>query len=137
MEHSASRDGTVNWQTSPEHISQTLDAIEFLASRLILTNSSRIYQPCFALSISHISCPPLRLLPPHLIYLHISRSMLAHLSKYPHLICIHNIGMPCILPCWELSFLTSHLLHMSHWIFWCLFINKDIKLFENILQQLT
>ncbi|XP_006353195.1 probable glucan 1,3-beta-glucosidase A isoform X1 [Solanum tuberosum] len=33
MEHSASRDGTVNWQTSPEHIAQTLDAIEFLASR--------------------------------------------------------------------------------------------------------
>lgn len=33
MEHSASRDGTVNWQTSPEYISQTLDAIEFLASR--------------------------------------------------------------------------------------------------------
>ncbi|XP_009759926.1 putative glucan 1,3-beta-glucosidase A isoform X2 [Nicotiana tabacum] len=33
MEHSASRDGTVNWPTSPEFISQTLDAIEFLASR--------------------------------------------------------------------------------------------------------
>lgn len=33
MEHSATRDGTVNWPTSPEYISQTLDAIEFLASR--------------------------------------------------------------------------------------------------------
>ncbi|KAJ8544059.1 hypothetical protein K7X08_025677 [Anisodus acutangulus] len=33
MEHSASRDGTVNWQTSPEYVSQTLDVIEFLASR--------------------------------------------------------------------------------------------------------
>nr|XP_025884062.1 uncharacterized protein LOC101265089 isoform X2 [Solanum lycopersicum] len=44
MEHSASRDGTVNWQTSPEHISQTLDAIEFLASRYFdkLTSSENI-----------------------------------------------------------------------------------------------
>ncbi|CAN4126754.1 unnamed protein product [Withania somnifera] len=33
MEHSASRDGTVNWPTSSEYISQTLDAVEFLASR--------------------------------------------------------------------------------------------------------
>ncbi|XP_059307432.1 probable glucan 1,3-beta-glucosidase A isoform X4 [Lycium ferocissimum] len=36
MEHSASRDGTVNWQTSPEYVSQTLDVIEFLASRFAM-----------------------------------------------------------------------------------------------------
>ncbi|XP_060186389.1 probable glucan 1,3-beta-glucosidase A isoform X2 [Lycium barbarum] len=36
MEHSASRDGTVNWKTSPEYVSQTLDAIEFLASRFAM-----------------------------------------------------------------------------------------------------
>ncbi|KAK3042942.1 hypothetical protein RJ639_001018, partial [Escallonia herrerae] len=33
MEHSASRDGTTGWPTSPDYISQTLDVIEFLASR--------------------------------------------------------------------------------------------------------
>lgn len=33
MEHSASRDNTVGWPTSPAYISQTLDVIEFLASR--------------------------------------------------------------------------------------------------------
>ncbi|KAK4366999.1 hypothetical protein RND71_014879 [Anisodus tanguticus] len=39
MEYSASRDGTVNWQTSPEYIKQTLDAIEFLASRSNMVSS--------------------------------------------------------------------------------------------------
>ncbi|XP_010272968.1 PREDICTED: probable glucan 1,3-beta-glucosidase A [Nelumbo nucifera] len=33
MEHSASRDGSTNWPTSPEYISQSLDVIDFLASR--------------------------------------------------------------------------------------------------------
>lgn len=33
MEHSASRDGTTGWPTSADYISQTLDVIEFLASR--------------------------------------------------------------------------------------------------------
>ncbi|KAJ4850492.1 hypothetical protein Tsubulata_011954 [Turnera subulata] len=33
MEHSASRDGTTGWPTSQDYISQTLDVIEFLASR--------------------------------------------------------------------------------------------------------
>lgn len=33
MEHSASRDGTTGWPTSVDYISQTLDVIEFLASR--------------------------------------------------------------------------------------------------------
>ncbi|KAG5529532.1 hypothetical protein RHGRI_030060 [Rhododendron griersonianum] len=32
-EHSASRDGSTGWSTSPDSISQTLDVIEFLASR--------------------------------------------------------------------------------------------------------
>lgn len=35
MEHSASRDGSVDWP-SPEYISQSLDAIEFLSARYIL-----------------------------------------------------------------------------------------------------
>lgn len=35
MEHSASRDGTTGWPTSADYISQTLDVIEFLASRYI------------------------------------------------------------------------------------------------------
>ncbi|KAG6666677.1 probable glucan 1,3-beta-glucosidase A isoform X2 [Carya illinoinensis] len=33
MEHSASRDGFVGWPTSPDYISQTLDVVDFLASR--------------------------------------------------------------------------------------------------------
>ncbi|KAM7515740.1 hypothetical protein LguiA_005323 [Lonicera macranthoides] len=33
MEHSASKDGTAGWPTSADYISQTLDVIEFLASR--------------------------------------------------------------------------------------------------------
>ncbi|XP_021636405.2 probable glucan 1,3-beta-glucosidase A [Hevea brasiliensis] len=33
MEHSSSRDGTTGWPTSPDYISQTLDVIDFLASR--------------------------------------------------------------------------------------------------------
>ncbi|PIN08789.1 Glucan 1,3-beta-glucosidase [Handroanthus impetiginosus] len=33
MEHSASRDGTTDWPTSPDYISQTLHVIDFLASR--------------------------------------------------------------------------------------------------------
>ncbi|KAG9450741.1 hypothetical protein H6P81_010706 [Aristolochia fimbriata] len=33
MEHSASRDGSVDWPGSPEYISQSLDVIDFLASR--------------------------------------------------------------------------------------------------------
>ncbi|KAL7230638.1 hypothetical protein ACSBR2_009002 [Camellia fascicularis] len=33
MEHSASRDGSTGWPTSPDYISKTLDVIEFLASR--------------------------------------------------------------------------------------------------------
>lgn len=33
MEHSASRDGSVNWPLSPDYISQSLDAIEFLSAR--------------------------------------------------------------------------------------------------------
>ncbi|KAJ4965013.1 hypothetical protein NE237_016862 [Protea cynaroides] len=33
MEHSASRDGSIDWPTSPEYISQSLDVIDFLASR--------------------------------------------------------------------------------------------------------
>ncbi|KAL3845143.1 hypothetical protein ACJIZ3_002546 [Penstemon smallii] len=33
MEHSASRDGTTGWPTSPDYISQTLNVIDFLASR--------------------------------------------------------------------------------------------------------
>ncbi|KAH7860445.1 hypothetical protein Vadar_013519 [Vaccinium darrowii] len=33
FEHSASRDGSTGWPTSPDNISQTLDVIEFLASR--------------------------------------------------------------------------------------------------------
>ncbi|KAF9610814.1 hypothetical protein IFM89_025055 [Coptis chinensis] len=33
MEHSASKDGSTDWPTSSEHISQSLDAINFLASR--------------------------------------------------------------------------------------------------------
>ncbi|CAN4114863.1 unnamed protein product [Withania somnifera] len=44
MEHSASRDGTVNWSTSPEYISQTLDAIEFLASRIGNADPFELYQ---------------------------------------------------------------------------------------------
>ncbi|KAJ6288271.1 hypothetical protein OIU76_024287 [Salix suchowensis] len=32
-EHSASRDGTTGWPTSPEYVSKTLDVIDFLASR--------------------------------------------------------------------------------------------------------
>lgn len=33
MEHSASRDGTTGWPTSPDYISKTLDVIDFLAKR--------------------------------------------------------------------------------------------------------
>ncbi|GAB4847242.1 hypothetical protein Ancab_026283 [Ancistrocladus abbreviatus] len=33
MEHSASRDGSVDWSTSQDYISKTLDVIDFLASR--------------------------------------------------------------------------------------------------------
>ncbi|KAJ7945441.1 Glucan 1,3-beta-glucosidase [Quillaja saponaria] len=33
MEHSASRDGTTGWPTSPDYISKTLHVIDFLASR--------------------------------------------------------------------------------------------------------
>ncbi|KAK8940932.1 hypothetical protein KSP39_PZI009954 [Platanthera zijinensis] len=33
MEHSASRDGSVGWPLSPDYISQSLDAIEFLSAR--------------------------------------------------------------------------------------------------------
>ncbi|KAF5199656.1 Glucan 1,3-beta-glucosidase [Thalictrum thalictroides] len=33
QEHSASRDGSTDWSTSPDYISQSLDAIDFLASR--------------------------------------------------------------------------------------------------------
>ncbi|XP_043714154.1 probable glucan 1,3-beta-glucosidase A isoform X4 [Telopea speciosissima] len=33
MEHSSSRDGSIDWSTSPEYISQSLDVIDFLASR--------------------------------------------------------------------------------------------------------
>ncbi|KAK9163893.1 hypothetical protein Syun_004795 [Stephania yunnanensis] len=33
MEHSASRDGSTDWPTSQQYISQSLDAIDFLASR--------------------------------------------------------------------------------------------------------
>ncbi|XP_057497219.1 probable glucan 1,3-beta-glucosidase A [Actinidia eriantha] len=33
MEHSASQDGSTGWPTSPDYISQTLNVIEFLASR--------------------------------------------------------------------------------------------------------
>lgn len=36
MEHSASRDGTTGWPTSSDYISQTLNVIDFLASRYIL-----------------------------------------------------------------------------------------------------
>ncbi len=36
MEHSSSRDGTTGWPTSPDYISQTLDVIDFLASRYAL-----------------------------------------------------------------------------------------------------
>ncbi|PHU00455.1 hypothetical protein BC332_30242 [Capsicum chinense] len=41
MEHSASKDGTVNWQKSPEHISETLDVIDFLASRFNMMSFDR------------------------------------------------------------------------------------------------
>ncbi|CAA2991308.1 probable glucan 1,3-beta-glucosidase A isoform X1 [Olea europaea var. sylvestris] len=33
MEHSASRDGMTRWPTTPDYISQTLDVLDFLASR--------------------------------------------------------------------------------------------------------
>ncbi|KAI3409590.1 uncharacterized protein J3R85_019132 [Psidium guajava] len=33
MEHSASRDGSTDWPTFPDHISKTLDVIDFLAKR--------------------------------------------------------------------------------------------------------
>lgn len=41
MEHSASRDGFTGWP-SPDYISQTLDVIDFLASRYILQSAQVI-----------------------------------------------------------------------------------------------
>jgi len=36
MEHSASRDGFTGWPTSPDYISDSLHAIDFLVSRYVL-----------------------------------------------------------------------------------------------------
>jgi len=42
-EHSASRDGTTGWPSSPDYVSKTLDVIDFLASRYISRHA--VYYP--------------------------------------------------------------------------------------------
>jgi len=51
MEHSASRDGSVDWP-QPEYIAQTLDVIDFLSSRYF----SFLLRPYSILSKAYLKC---------------------------------------------------------------------------------